>query len=338
MPIGKTITLAHGAGGRASDELIREIILPALGGDPRSCLPDSVVLSNLGERLAFTTDSYTVSPLFFPGGNIGKLAVYGTVNDLAMSGAEPLLISLGLILEEGLEIDLLRRIIEEIGEATKETKIRVVTGDTKVVGRGAVDKIFVNTSGIGALPAFIGRIAPNQARPGDVALVSGALGDHGIAVMAAREKLSFTSNIKSDCAPLHTLVATLLRAAPHTRCLRDPTRGGAAATLNEIARASRVGIELDENAIPVHREVMGLAELLGLDPLFLANEGKLIAVVPEEEAEAALAALREHHLGFESNIIGKVTSDHPASVVIKTTMRTHRVVEYPAGELLPRIC
>jgi len=332
------ITLAHGAGGRASDELLRTVILPGLGNDPRSALPDSVVLSNIGERLAFTTDSYTVTPLFFPGGDIGSLAVNGTINDLACSGARPLVLSLGLILEEGLEIETLSSILDEIRKATQLTSTRIVTGDTKVVGKGSVDKIFINTSGIGVIPERLGRIAPNQARPGDVILLSGSIGDHGVAVMAARENLSFSSNIQSDCAPLHSLVASLIEATPEIRCLRDPTRGGVAAALNEIARSSRVGITVEENTIPVHKEVNGLCEILGLDPLYLANEGKMVIIVPSDTVDTALEALRDHPLGSESAIIGHVTDDHPGTVVMKTTLGTHRIVDYPAGELLPRIC
>jgi len=330
--------LAHGAGGRASDELLRTVILPGLGNDPRSALPDSVVLSNIGERLAFTTDSYTVTPLFFPGGNIGSLAVNGTINDLACSGARPLVLSLGLILEEGLEIETLSSILDEIRKATQLTSTRIVTGDTKVVGKGSVDKIFINTSGIGVIPEHIGRIAPNQARPGDAILLSGSIGDHGVAVMAARENLSFSSNIQSDCAPLHSLVASLMTATTDIRCLRDPTRGGVAAALNEIARSSRVGITIGEDAIPVHQEVNGLCEILGLDPLYLANEGKMVIIVPSDSADTVLETLKNNPLGSESNIIGHVTDDHHGTVVMKTTLGTHRIVDYPAGELLPRIC
>ena len=334
----KTITLAHGSGGRASDDLIREVLLPALGTAGDTPLTDSAVLRSPGDRLAFTTDSFTVTPLFFPGGNIGRLAVFGTVNDLAMSGAKPTHLSLAFIIEEGLEIAVLRRIAEEVGVAAREAVVDIVTGDTKVVGKGAADKLFINTSGIGVIPSGCPTLGPDRVDPGDAILVSGTLGDHGVAVLGAREKLSFVSNIRSDCAPLAVLVEQLLNAAPHAKCLRDPTRGGIAAVLNEIAHSSHRGVQIEEGNLPIQAEVAGVTELLGLDPLYLANEGKLVAVVPSNEAEAALQALRAHELGREAVILGHVTEDHAGMVVLKTSLGTHRMVEYPTGELLPRIC
>jgi hydrogenase expression/formation protein HypE len=334
----KTVTLAHGSGGKASDDLIRKVLLPALGTDSDAPLTDSAVLSSPGDRLAFTTDSFTVTPLFFPGGNIGRLAVFGTVNDLAMSGAKPTHISLAFIIEEGLDISILKSIVQEVGQAAREAEVDIVTGDTKVVGKGAADKLFINTSGIGAVPPNCPVLSPDRVEPGDAILVSGTLGDHGVAVLGAREKLSFVSNIKSDCAPLADLTEQLLSAAPNAKCLRDPTRGGAAAVLNEIARASHAGILIDEGDLPIREEVAGVTELLGLDPLYMANEGKLVAVVPSIEVDAALRALRAHDLGREAVILGCITKEYAGMVVLKTTLGTHRVVEYPTGELLPRIC
>lgn len=333
-----TLTLAHGAGGRASDELIRRVILPALGGASDRALCDSAVFASPGDRLAFTTDGFTVTPLFFPGGSIGRLAVFGTVNDLAMVGAIPRVLSLAIVAEEGLAIETMRKVLEAVGAAAGEAAVSIVTGDTKVVGKGAVDKLFLTTAGIGVVPSGAPALSPDRARPGDAIIVSGTLGDHGLAVLAARESLSFSPIVQSDCAPLAEMVQRLLAAAPGVRCLRDPTRGGAAATLNEFAHAACVGIELDEDAIPVGRPVRALCEILGLDPLYLANEGKLVAVVDPLQADAALDSLRDHPQGAAARIIGRVTGDHAGMVMIRTELGTRRIVEYPTGELLPRIC
>jgi len=333
-----TITLAHGAGGRASDELLREVILPAIGEGTGNALCDSAVLPSPGETIAFTTDGFTVTPLFFPGGNIGRLAVFGTVNDLAMVGAVPQVLSLAMIVEEGFSIDVLRQLGREVGAAAREASVRIVTGDTKVVGKGAVDALFVTTSGIGSVAAGLPKLSPDQARPGDALLVSGTMGDHGLAVLAARERLSFTPQVRSDCAPLSPLVQCLLGAVPGVRCLRDPTRGGLASVLNEFARASHAGLVIDEGAVPVHSVVSSLCEILGLDPFYLANEGKLVAIVDGAQAERACAALRDHPLGRDACCIGRVTSEHPGVVVLRTHLGTNRIVEYPTGELLPRIC
>ncbi|MBN1423059.1 hydrogenase expression/formation protein HypE [Candidatus Fermentibacteria bacterium] len=333
-----TVTLAHGAGGRASDDLLRRVILPALGTSTERALCDSAVFDSPGGRIAFTTDGFTVTPLFFPGSSIGRLAVFGTVNDLAMAGAIPHALSLAMVAEEGLAMNVMRRVLEDVGAASAEAGVRIVTGDTKVVGRGAVDKLFLTTSGIGVIGPGTPPLSPERARPGDAILVSGTVGDHGVAVLAARENLSFSPTVESDCAPLADLVQRLLAAAPGTRCLRDPTRGGIAATLNEFAHGSRAGIEVDEDTIPIRRPVRALCEILGLDPLYLANEGKLVAVVDALQADAALAALRCHPQGAEACILGRMTADHPGTVVIRTELGTHRIVEYPTGELLPRIC
>ncbi len=332
----KGVTLAHGAGGRSSDELLRRVIIPALGGSGDEPLLDAAVLPCPGATLAFTTDGFTVTPLFFPGGSIAKLAVFGTVNDLAMVGAIPRVLSLAMIVEEGLPLEVLARVIEEVKAAADEAEVRVVTGDTKVVGQGAADRLFLTTAGIGVVPEGCPILGPERARPGDVVILSGTVGDHGMAVMAARENLSFSPAPASDTAPLARLVQHLLTYAPNVRCLRDPTRGGVAATLNEIARASKVSIELDH--VPVRHTVRAMCEILGLDPLYLANEGKFVAVVDPSEASEALAALKDHPLGQEACIVGKVTSSHPGLVSIRTEMDTHRIVEYPSGELLPRIC
>ncbi|MCU0613093.1 MAG: hydrogenase expression/formation protein HypE [Candidatus Eisenbacteria bacterium] len=333
-----TITLAHGAGGRASDELIRSVVLPALGGASDMTLCDAALISNPGERIAFTTDGFTVTPLFFPGGNIGRLAVFGTVNDLAMVGAVPRYLALSIIAEEGLPMESLRSVLREVGNAAREASVRIVTGDTKVVGSGAVDKLFLTTAGIGTVGGDVPLLSPDQACPGDVVLVSGTMGDHGVAVLSAREGLSFTPQITSDCAPLAHLAGVLLAAAPSLRCMRDPTRGGLASVLNEFARAADAGFEIQEDAVPVRREVAALSEILGLDPLYLANEGKLVAVVGPRDADRALSALRAHPLGLEARAIGTVNADHRGLVVMRTGIGTRRIVEYPTGELLPRIC
>jgi hydrogenase expression/formation protein HypE len=332
-----TIVLGHGGGGQLSAELVEHLFLPAFGTADAASLSDSTVLTLPGARVAYSTDSFVVKPLIFPGGSIGTLAVHGTVNDLAMSGATPLVLSAGFILEEGLPMATLARIVQDMGAAAREAGVRIVTGDTKVVERGKGDGIYINTSGIGVVPAER-EIGPSRVRTGDVVLVSGTIGDHGMAIMSLREGLEFETTITSDSAALHTLVADLLAAAPGTRALRDPTRGGVASSLNEIARASNVGIVVEEEKVPVRGPVRSACELLGLDPFFVANEGKLLAIVPAAEAEAALAAMQAHPLGREAAIIGSAVDTHPGMLVSRTGIGARRVITMQIGEQLPRIC
>ncbi|QID16868.1 hydrogenase expression/formation protein HypE [Nitrogeniibacter mangrovi] len=333
------VDLSHGAGGRVSAQLVRELFArhfanPALdAGDDGAVLP----APGPGERLVMATDAHVVSPLFFPGGDIGCLSVHGTINDVAVMGARPLYLSASFILEEGYPLADLARIVESMARAAREAGVPVVTGDTKVVEQGKGDGVFISTTGLGALPA--GRtLSGNQARPGDAILVSGTMGDHGMAIMAQRESLAFDSEIVSDTAALHGLIAQLLEAAPSVRVLRDPTRGGLATTLNEIASQSGVGMVLEEKAIPVREQVDAACELLGLDPLYVANEGKLVVVVPAEHAEAALAALRAHPLGSDAARIGEIVEDANAFVQIRTGFGGKRMVDWLSGEQLPRIC
>ncbi len=333
------ITLSHGSGGKASHQLLDAVILPALGDGARTS-DDAAVFALNGDatgRLAFTTDSYVVSPLFFPGGDIGRLSVHGTINDLAMAGARPLVLSLGFILEEGLDIDVLERVVRSVADAAAEAGVRVVTGDTKVVQRGKADLMFVNTSGVGAVPADR-TLSVHAVQPGDVILVSGPVADHGMAILLAREPLELEAEIRSDTAPLHELAAALLAAAPGTRCLRDPTRGGVATSLNEIARGAGAGIVIEEEAVPVRPEVRAACEILGIDPLHIANEGKLIAVVPAAEADVALAALRGHALGRDAAVIGEVHAEPASMVVSRTGIGGSRVLDMLVGDALPRIC
>lgn len=336
------ITMAHGGGGRAMRQLIDALVLPAFDNPLLAPLDDLArlplaALAAHGERLAFTTDSYVVSPLFFEGGDIGKLAVCGTVNDLAMGGARPLYLSCGLIIEEGLPVATLERVLASMGAAARAAGVQVVTGDTKVVGRGAADQLFINTAGIGMVPAGV-RPAATQARPGDVVLVNGTLGDHGAAILVARHELALHSRLASDCQPLNGLVDAMLAACPGIRCLRDATRGGLATVLNEFAAASQVGIRLDEPALPVRGEVRGACELLGLDVLYMANEGKLVAVVPAADAPAVLAAMRAHPAGAQAAIVGEVQPGPAGQVVMRTAFGGERVVDMLQGEQLPRIC
>jgi len=337
-----SIQLAHGSGGQLSHQLIKDLFLRYFRNPILEELEDAAIVRQdagapLQGHLAFTTDSHVISPPFFPGGDIGKLAVCGTVNDLAMRGAQPLYMSVGFILEEGLPMEDLERIVQSMARTAAEVGVQIVTGDTKVVNRGNADRIFINTAGLGlTAPGVV--LSAARAREGDTVLVSGTLGDHGMAVMIQREGLAFESELRSDCAPLNGLVATLLEAAPHTHCLRDPTRGGLATVLNEIAERARVGIEIEERTIPVRDEVRAACELLGLDPLYVANEGKLVAMVPADEADAALAAMRGHPLGLEAAIIGQVTLDHPGRVVVRTTLGARRILDMSVGEQLPRIC
>jgi hydrogenase expression/formation protein HypE len=332
----KTIQLSHGSG-RGLDELLHDIILPETGMAADAVLEDAAVFRLQKSHIAFTTDSFVVQPLEFPGGNIGKLAVCGTVNDLAVMGAVPLALSVALILEEGLDTELLRRVLRSIRNESDRAGITICCGDTKVVDKGKADGIFITTSGIGTVPA--GRdISAANAKPGDRVLVSGSLGLHGIAILAARKGLNFASRAVSDCACLHTLVEALFSAAPHTHCLRDATRGGCAAVLNELAAASGVTISISQDAVPVPPEVASACGFLGLDPLHIANEGRFVAVVPEKEAGTALAALHSHELGSGAKTIGTVVKKGKFPVVMKTAIGGTRVVDVPPGELLPRIC
>ena len=337
-----TITLAHGGGGKAMHDLIDDIFLEAFDNENQSPLEDQARLSladmvALGDRLAFTTDSYVVQPLDFPGGNIGKLAICGTVNDLAVGGAIPLYLSCAVIIEEGLPVEAMRNVARTMAATAAEAGVKVVTGDTKVVERGACDKLFINTAGVGVIRKGVD-LGVDKARPGDVILVNGLLGDHGAAILNARGDMKLTTLIESDCAPLHGLIDTLLSAVPGTRFLRDATRGGLATVLNEIAEASQVGIEIYENRTPLRSEVKGFCEILGLDPLYLANEGKIVCVVPPEDADAALAALKSHPLGEGAARIGEATDHRPGRVVMQTVFGGRRIVDMLVGEQLPRIC
>ncbi|MGV9289399.1 hydrogenase expression/formation protein HypE [Streptomyces sp. NPDC003719] len=334
---GPRVVMGHGGGGALSAELIEQIVLPAVDGPAPAPLNDSAVVELGGARLAFSTDSFVVRPLFFPGGSIGDLAVNGTVNDLAMSGARAAYLSCGLILEEGVEIDTVARVSEALGAAARAAGVRVVTGDTKVVEAGHGDGVYINTSGIGLVPAGVD-LRPGRVVPGDVILVNGAIGVHGVAIMSERENLRFEADVTSDCAALGGLVEAMLTACPDLHALRDPTRGGLAASLNEIATASGTGIVVRERAVPVPPPVAGACAMLGLDPMYVANEGKLVAFAPREHADAVLAAMRAHPLGAEAVIIGEVVADHPGMVVARTGLGGTRVVDMPLGEQLPRIC
>ena len=339
LPIteAEEILLGHGSGGKLTARLIEKIFLPAFRNPALEALDDQAIVSVNGSRLAFTTDSYVVTPIFFPGGDIGELAVNGTVNDLAVGGAEPLFLSLAFILEEGLPLADLQRVVDSAKRAAERAGVRIVTGDTKVVGRGSGDKIFINTSGIGLVPPGID-LSSRNVRPGDAILLSGTIGDHGVAIMSTREGLEFEGELESDTAALHDLVAAALRASPGIHAMRDPTRGGLAATLVEVASRQRVGIEVDETAIPVRDTVRGACEILGLDPLLVANEGKLVVFVPERESERVLEAMRGHPLGCLAARIGRVTEAHPAFVLLRTPVGGDRVLDLPFGEVLPRIC
>ncbi len=332
-----TILLGHGSGGKLSAELTRGVFLPAFSNPILDRLDDQAVVNLDGRRVAFTTDSFVVSPLFFAGGDIGSLAVHGTVNDLAMAGAQPLFLSAAFIIEEGLEIGILKRVVESLRHAAQAAGVEVVTGDTKVVEKGSGDQLFINTSGLGLVPEGV-TFSAGQARPGDRVLLSGSIGEHGIAILAEREGLKFESAVASDSAPLHGLVAKMLEISRAIRCLRDPTRGGVASALNEIAASSRVSVRVDERSIPVREEVRGACELLGLDPLYVANEGKLIAFVAPEAAEPLLAAMRAHPLGKAAQIIGTVEEAVDPPVVMRTVLGTTRIVDMLAGDQLPRIC
>jgi hydrogenase expression/formation protein HypE len=336
-----TVVLGHGSGGKMMADLIQHLFAPLLNNDLLAQFGDSTLFkldaAGGAPRLAISTDSFVIHPLFFPGGSIGELAVYGTVNDVAMSGATPLYLSAGFILEEGLPMDDLGRIVTAFAGAARAAQVQMIAADTKVVNRGHGDGLYINTTGIGVVPPGI-HIAPDRARPGDRVLVSGTMGDHGIAIMSVREGLAFDAPIVSDTAPLHGLVQAMLNITPDIHCLRDATRGGLAAVLNELAAASHAGIEFDESAVPVDMAVQSACDMLGLDPLHVANEGKLVAILPPEHADAVLEAMRAHPYGAQAAIIGEVTAEHPSVVLARTRIGARRVVDLPAGELLPRIC
>ncbi len=331
-----SILLAHGSGGKLSHELVEKKFLPFLANPALNKLDDSAIFEASG-RLAFTTDGYVVNPIFFPGGDIGKLAVCGTVNDLAMNGARPLYLSLSAIIEEGFPLSELEQIMQSIKKAAEEAEVSIIAGDTKVVNRGQADKLFITTSGVGIIPPGVD-ISGANARAGDKVLLSGTIGDHGIAIMSQREGLKFSMTLESDCAPLNKLVSQILEVSSRIHCLRDPTRGGLATTLNELARQSKVGIVVEEAKIPVKEEVKAACELLGLDPIHVANEGKLVAIVDPADADKILAQMRKNSYGRAAAIIGEVTNEHSGRVVMKTKLGPSRIVDMLSGELLPRIC
>ncbi len=340
LPQRDRIVLGHGSGGRLSAELLRDVFLPLFSNPVLDRKDDQAIVDIGGARVAFTTDSFVVQPLFFPGGDIGSLAVHGTVNDLAMGGARPLFLSAGFILEEGFSTEALRLIASSMAEAAAAAGVSIITGDTKVVERGKGDGLFINTTGIGIVPDGV-RLSASQARPGDRVILSGSIGDHGIAILAKREGLEFETEILSDSAALHNLVAAMLAASPAAnaiRCLRDPTRGGVSSALNEIAAQSKVSIQLEEIRIPVRDEVKGACELLGLDPLYVANEGKLLAIVAPEAADEILEAMRHDPRGAEAAIIGTVGNESAGLVTMRTAFGSTRIVDMLAGEQLPRIC
>lgn len=331
------ILLAHGSGGSRMHTLIRDLFLPAFDNPYLRQGNDQALFDTPGGRIAFTTDSYVVQPVIFPGGSIGELAVHGTINDLAVGGARPLGLSVGMILEEGLEMALLEEIVRRMKAASEEAGVPIVTGDTKVVERGSCDKIFINTSGVGIVPEGV-NIDGAAARPGDAVIISGSIGDHGVAVMSERRGVQFSTPVVSDTQPLHKLVRRMLGVTKDIHVMRDPTRGGVATTLNEIAGQSRVGVEIDEEALPISDEVNGACDLLGLDPLYLANEGKLIAILPDTHADAVLEVMRGMPEGAGACRIGRVVEDRPGIVRMNTGIGGTRIVNVLSGEMLPRIC
>ena len=332
-----TVLLGHGSGGKLMHNLIEQVFVPAFGSPVLNVRHDGASLDISGARLAFTTDSYVVHPLFFPGGNIGDLAVNGTVNDLAMCGARPLYLSTGFILEEGLPMESLWRIVQTMRQAAEIAGVQIVTGDTKVVDRGKGDGVFINTTGIGVVEHSL-NIGPDSVRPGDAILLNGDIGRHGIAVMAVREGLEFESSIETDCAPLWMPVRALMEAGIEIHCLRDLTRGGMASALVEIAEAANTHIHVRENSIPVREDVRAACEILGFDPLYVANEGRFIAFVPADQADRALSILSEHRLGETPRQIGEVTTDTPGMVTMKSQIGASRIIDMLSGEQLPRIC
>ena len=332
-----SIQLDHGSGGRATHELVQEVFAEAFNNRFLLEMNDSALVELEGGQVAMTTDSYVVDPIIFPGGNIGSLAVHGTINDLSMRGARPLYLTAGFILEEGLPLKTLREIVESMGAAAREAGVLIIAGDTKVVPKGKADKIFINTAGIGIVPEGI-NIAGHNARPGDAVLINGTIGDHGIAVLCKREGLAFENEILSDSSALHDLVQDMLKACPQIRVLRDPTRGGVATTLNEIAQQSDAGIQLDEDALPVREDVAGACEILGLDPLYVANEGKVLVCLPQGAADEVVGVMRSHPLGRAACRIGEVVAENPGRVFMKTRIGGMRLVDMLRGEQLPRIC
>lgn len=333
----KTIVLGHGSGGKLTHQLVQKMILPAFQNPALEAQHDGAILSVNGGRIAFSTDSYIVHPIFFPGGNIGDLAVNGTVNDLSMCGARPQYLSVSFIIEEGLPIEDFWRILCSMKDAAAHAGVALVTGDTKVIDRGKGDKIFINTSGLGVVSPEVD-IDPARARPGDVVIVSGRIASHGMAIMSVREGLEFETAIESDTAALNGLVEAMLNASSNIHVLRDPTRGGVASALNEIAERSRVGIRIEEAAVPIGNEVQGACEILGLDPLYVANEGKLLAFVAGSDSDKVLRAMQSHPLGRESAVVGQVVPNHAGVVVMTTKIGGSRVVDMLSGEQLPRIC
>jgi hydrogenase expression/formation protein HypE len=333
----KNILLAHGGGGTLSHQLIQRVFASQFKNDLLDQLHDGAVFTFGQTHIAFSTDSYVIHPIFFPGGDIGTLAVNGTVNDLAMCGAHPLYLSSAFILEEGLPMEDLWRVVLSMEQSARTAGVQLVTGDTKVVDRGKGDKLFINTSGIGILPDGV-HINPKNAQPGDKIIVSGTIAEHGIAIMSVREGLEFDTQIQSDCAPLNGLVAAMLSASKDIHVLRDPTRGGVASVLNEIAESAHIGISLREESIPISEEVRGACEILGFDPLYVANEGKLIAFVSSDVADHVLKTMHNHTFGTHAAIIGEVVADHPGTVIMKTQIGGSRVVDMLSGEQLPRIC
>jgi hydrogenase expression/formation protein HypE len=338
----QTITLAHGSGGKAMRDLIEDIFVGSFNNPLLSELEDQARINlaeliSMGDRLAFTTDSYVIEPIFFPGGNIGELAINGTVNDLAVSGATPLYLSCGMIIEEGFPVENLRQIVQSMKQAADLAGVQIVTGDTKVVNRGSVDKLFINTTGVGVIRSEVDISAANL-QPGNAIIVNGYLGDHGAAITVAREELALDSSIKSDCQPLNGLVDAILAVCPKIHAMRDATRGGLATVLNEFALSSEVGIRLYEQALPVREEVQGVCELLGLDFLYMANEGKLVTVVPNHQAEKVLAAMKSHPAGKDAAIIGEVIDSPSGVVIMETIFGTDRIVDMLVGDQLPRIC
>ncbi len=347
LSVRDRVLLGHGSGGKLSAELVRDLFLPAFSNAALSQLNDQAVVAINGSRIAITTDSFVVKPLFFPGGDIGALAVHGTINDLAMGGAQPLFLSVAFILEEGLPMETLQRVVNSLKLAASDAQVQIVTGDTKVVEKGKGDGLFINTTGIGLVPEGL-QLSADHAKPGDRVILSGSIGDHGIAILAQREGLEFETTIESDSAALHTLVAQLLSSSQFSqkrgevghpiRCMRDPTRGGLSSTLNEIAEQSCVGIELEEETILVREDVRGACEMLGLDPLYVANEGKLVAVIAPDAADALVEIMRRHPLGREARVVGIVTQEHAGLVTMRTALGTTRIVDMLAGDQLPRIC
>jgi len=333
----ETIQLAHGSGGRLSAELVSRFFLPRFGNETLNRLEDQAVVDFPPGLLALTTDSFVVDPLFFPGGDIGDLAINGTVNDVCMSGATPLYLAAAFILEEGLPMTTLHRVLLSMEKAAKTAGVQIVTGDTKVVNRGCCDKLFITTTGVGRVPEGV-HISAANLQIGDKVILSGTIADHGMAILTSREGLSFASRVQSDTAALNGLVAQMLLASPAIHAMRDPTRGGLATTLNEFAASSKVGIMLEEAAIPVRPEVRGACEVLGIDPMYVANEGKLVAVVPAQATDKILAAMRSHPLGHEAAIIGEVVAGNPGMVAMRTALGAQRIVDMPVGEQLPRIC